>query len=111
MLERIIAVALATVPVIFARSSSSSCSAPALTASYPTPSAASGYSARLVASGLQSPRGIKFDTKGRLLVVKQDLGIQAITFNDGGGDCLSVKTKEDVVTDANVSRWSSLNSC
>jgi glucose/arabinose dehydrogenase len=95
--------ALAAIPAVLAQSSSSSCSAAALTASYPAPSVASGYSARLVANGLQSPRGIKFDTKGRLLVVEQDLGIQAITFNDGGGNCLSVKSKDDVVNDGDVS--------
>jgi hypothetical protein len=102
MIKIILPFALAALPVVLAKSSSSSCSAPVLTASYPTPSVASGYEARIVASGLQSPRGIKFDTKGRLLVVEQDLGIQAITFNDGGGNCLSVQSKESVVDDGDV---------
>lgn len=81
----------------------SQCSAPSLSASYPAPSVASGYTARLVANGLQSPRSIKFDSEGRLLVVQQGLGIQALTFTDGGGDCISMSKKEDVVKDENVS--------
>lgn len=104
MLGRIALTALATVPAAYAASSSSACSATALTAIYPAPSVASGYSARLIATGLKSPRGIKFDTQGRLLVVEQELGIQAITFNDGGGDCLSVTSKDAVVNDEDV-RW------
>jgi len=78
----------------------SSCAAPSLTyAGYPAPSVAPGYAARLVANGLQSPRSIVFDSKGRLLVVQQGLGIQALTFDDGGGECVSVKSKDDVVRD------------
>ncbi|KIW06982.1 uncharacterized protein PV09_02641 [Verruconis gallopava] len=96
MISTLVPLVLATVPAVLAQSS---CSAPELTASYPAPTLAAGYAARLVASGLQRPRGIKFDTKGRLLVVEQSLGIQAITFNDYGGDCLSVKSKDAVVND------------
>lgn len=82
----------------------SSCAAPSLTyAGYAAPSVAPGFAARLVANGLQSPRGIVFDKTGRLLVVQQGLGIQALTFDDGGGECVSVKSKDDVVRDVTVS--------
>ena len=56
--------------------SAASCS-PTLTASYPAPSLADGYVARLLANDLTDPRGIKFDIHGALLVVEPSIGITA----------------------------------
>ena len=82
--------------------SSSSCSA-TLTASYPAPSVALGYTARLIANNLTRPRSIHFDIAGHLLVVEGGRGISALTLTDGGGSCLSVANKESVVADTAVS--------
>lgn len=81
--------------------SSSSCSA-TLTASYPAPSLAPGYTARLVANNLTRPRSIHFDTTGKLLVVEGGRGITALTLTDDGGSCLSVANKQTVIADTNV---------
>lgn len=77
--------------------SSSSCSA-TLTAKYPAPSVFSGYQARLVANNLTSPRGIKFDNAGNLLVVEQGKGVTALSFNDTNG-CVSVSSRKTVVSE------------
>lgn len=94
------AIALAALPAVQAQSS---CGAAALSARIPAPSMASGYTARLVATGLSRPRGIIVDSNDKLLVVEQRQGVRAITWNDDGGDCLSVNTIEDVVNDGDVS--------
>lgn len=73
-----------------------------LTASYPTPSVAAGFSARLIANGLTTPRGIIFDSQGHLLVVEQGSGIVALSLTDDGGDCLSVASKGTVVNETSV---------
>lgn len=73
-----------------------------LTASYPTPSVAAGFSARLIANGLTAPRGIIFDSQGHLLVVEQNSGIVALSLADDGGDCLSVSSKVTVINDTSV---------
>ncbi|KAF2173252.1 hypothetical protein M409DRAFT_62814 [Zasmidium cellare ATCC 36951] len=77
-------------------SSQPSCS-PTLTASYATPSVAEGYIARLVAQNLTSPRGIKFDSQGALLVVEEGRGISALNLVDSGNDCVSVSGRKLVV--------------
>lgn len=73
-----------------------SCS-PTLTASYPSPSVADGYVARLVANDLSSPRSIKFDSQGALLVVEANSGIVALSLVDAGQDCVSVGSRKTVV--------------
>jgi len=78
-----------------------SCSV-SLTASYPAPSVAPGFSARLVANGLAAPRGIIFDSDGHLLVVEQGSGIVSLTLTDHGGDCLGVSSKVTVINDTSV---------
>src|SRR5579862_7053808 len=90
-----VAVAASLAPVA-AQSPTTSCSV--LKPSYSAPSVASGYAAAPVATGLFEPRGILFDTSGRILVVQQNRGIVALTLNDGGGTCLSVKENKTVVT-------------
>ena len=57
-------------------------------ANYPAPSLASGYVARLVANSLESPRAIKFDTEGHLLVVQENKEVSALTFVDSGNGCI-----------------------
>src|SRR5215469_18146152 len=80
----------------------SSCSV-TITASYPTPSVAAGYEARLIANGLTAPRGIIFDKQGHLLVVEQSSGIAGLTLADDGGACLSVVSKQTIIHDTTVS--------
>lgn len=82
-------------------SSSGSCSS-TLTAAYAAPSVASGYAARLVATGLTSPRGIKFDTAGNLLVVEEEVGVTALRFEDDGDGCINLASKETVVAGASL---------
>lgn len=67
------------------------------------PSVASGYQVALIATGLTNPRSISFDSARNLLVLQQGAGIANLVFQDGGGTCLSVKSKRDVLKDKNVS--------
>src|SRR5438046_4674520 len=94
-----IAVAACLAPVA-AQSSTTTCSA--LKPSYSAPSIASGYLAAPIATGLFKPRGIIFDTEGRILVVQQGRGIVGLTLNDGGGTCMSVKENKELVQDKKV---------
>lgn len=77
-------------------SNSGSCSSE-LTTNHSAPVVADGYTARLVATNLTSPRGMKFDTEGNLLVVEQEVGIAVLRFEDDGGDCLRMTSKETLV--------------
>jgi glucose/arabinose dehydrogenase len=107
MMDRVLplALALAAFPAAFAQSS---CTLPALSSRIPMPSMASGYAARLVATGLSRPRGIIIDQQDRLLVVEQRQRVVAITLNDNGGNCLSVNTTTEVVNDDTVGHTVSL---
>jgi glucose/arabinose dehydrogenase len=67
------------------------------------PSAASGYEAALVATGLTKPRSITFDTLGNLLVVEQGVGITNLVLQDDGGLCLGVKSKRKVISNSDAS--------
>jgi hypothetical protein len=79
----------------------SSCSS-TISASYPAPSVARGYAARIVANGLSKPRGMIFDSEDHLLVVESGKGITALTFKDAGGNCLTVSKSETVIDDKSV---------
>lgn len=68
-----------------------------LSAKYPAPSVADGYVVRLVANGLTTPRSIKFDTHGRLLVVEAGVGVSALTLLDAGGGCIREHSKKTVI--------------
>lgn len=81
---------------VLATAQQPSCS-PTLTANYAAPSMAEGYVARLVANNLTSPRGIKFDTSGALLVVEEGVGITALNFDDSGDDCVTTTSRKLVV--------------
>ena len=83
-----------------------SCSTP----SYPAPSLAAGYVARLVTSGLRTPRGIKFDSDGGLLVVESGHGITALTLKDSGNGCISVSSKKSVVSDPGLNHGIEISS-
>ncbi|KAH7385849.1 soluble quino protein glucose/sorbosone dehydrogenase [Pyrenochaeta sp. MPI-SDFR-AT-0127] len=74
---------------------------PSLTASYPTPSVASGYEARLVAQNLNKPRGIIFDNNNNLLVVEREVGITAFKV-EGAGSCVTLKDKKVLVGDGTL---------
>lgn len=67
------------------------------------PTAASGYRFGLVATGLTKPRSIVFDPTGGLLVLQSGEGVTRLSFQDGGGTCLSVATKKNVLQDRDVS--------
>lgn len=64
-------------------SSATTTSCSQLTPSYPTPSVAAGWNARLMVKGLTTPRGIIFDSEGNLLVVNSGVGVVGIK----GGEC------------------------
>jgi len=89
-------------------SGSGSCST-SLTASYAAPSVASGYSARLVATGLTSPRGIKLDNAGNLLVIEEEVGVTALRFEDNDDGCIILASKNTVVDDASLNHGIELN--
>lgn len=78
-------------------SNSGGCSSE-LTTNHSAPVVADGYTARLVATNLTSPRGLKFDTEDNLLVVEQEVGISVLRFQDDGGDCLRMTSKETLVS-------------
>jgi glucose/arabinose dehydrogenase len=92
-------------------SAQTSCSSQSsITPKYPAPSVAAGYHANIVANGLSTPRGIIFDSSGNLLVVQPGKGIVALTFNDGGGSCLSVKSTTSVVNETTLTHGIQLSS-
>nr|POE47656.1 hypothetical protein CFP56_00987 [Quercus suber] len=88
--------------------SSSSCSS-TLTASYPAPSVAAGYVARLVAQNLSMPRGIKFDASDNLLVVESGKGVTALTFTTADGQCISESSRKTVVSDGTLNHGIEVN--
>ncbi|KAL2162121.1 hypothetical protein VTH06DRAFT_7906 [Thermothelomyces fergusii] len=83
-----------------AQSAPSAC--PTLTPPYSPPVVAKGWKAQLIATGLRRPRGIKFDSKGGLLVIEQGFGLTHLTLNDNGGTCVSVAKKVSVITDSRL---------
>ena len=64
-----------------------------------------------MANGLQSPRGILFDSKGNLLVVQQGVGIIHLAFDDGGSTCLDVSKETNLITSSNVSGTKASEEC
>ncbi|KAF2472298.1 soluble quino protein glucose dehydrogenase [Lindgomyces ingoldianus] len=90
---------LFTIAALQPRALAQSC--PSLTASYPAPSVASGYEARLIAQGLTKPRGIIFDNKGNLLVVERGNGVSAFAVS-GTGSCITLSEKKTVVGDGSL---------
>lgn len=70
---------------------------------YAAPVMADGWESRLIATGLNRPRSIVFDSEGSLLVVEQRGGIKHMRLADGNGSCLSVESQTDLVNDTTVS--------
>ncbi|KAI9844217.1 MAG: hypothetical protein M1837_005723 [Sclerophora amabilis] len=103
-------VALVTT-VAFAQSSSSPCSAAQQqTPSYPAPSVAPGYEARLVATDLEQPRGLVFDSRGHLLVLEQGVGIRNLELADRGGTCIDVVRSTVVIASSALDHGLALSS-
>ncbi|KAH0533868.1 hypothetical protein FGG08_007511 [Glutinoglossum americanum] len=102
-----LAVAAAMLGPVAAQSTTASCTA--LKPSYSAPSIASGYTAAPVATGLFKPRGILFDTEGRILAVQQGKGIVGLTLNDAGGTCVSVKENKTVVENKDLNHGIALS--
>ncbi|KAK0708319.1 soluble quino protein glucose/sorbosone dehydrogenase [Lasiosphaeris hirsuta] len=74
-----------------------------LKTSYPAPVVAAGFSARLISTGLQRPRGLIFDKNKGLLVVESRTGISHITFSsDDGATCLAVGKTVNLVRDTSL---------
>ena len=69
------------------------------------PSIASGYAYAVVATGLTSPRGIEFDSQGKLLVVEEGLGVTLKTIGSTGtgATCASFSASKTLITDGSVS--------
>lgn len=76
-----------------------------LTPSYDAPVVGSGWTAQLIATGLDSPRSITFDQNGALLVVQQGSGIVRLTLTDNGGTCLAVNKTSTVVENSDVRNY------
>ncbi|TKA24941.1 hypothetical protein B0A50_06039 [Salinomyces thailandicus] len=80
---------------------SASCSQ-TLGSDHPAPQVADGYTARLVANGLTTPRGIQFDHAGNLLVVERGGGVTALAFHNTDDDCVTVSDRKTVIDDASL---------
>lgn len=81
----------------------SACSTTLTPASSIQLSVASGYQAQVIATGLSKPRSLQFDKSGNLLVVEAGSGsISALTLQDNGGTCVSVRSSKKVVDNKNV---------
>ncbi|PVH93956.1 Auxilliary activities family 12 protein [Periconia macrospinosa] len=81
-----------------ATASATPCSTTIALQSSATPSVAAGWQAAVVANSLTSPRGIKFDSQGGLLVVEQEKGIVRLTFS-GEGSCARSNGSAQLVID------------
>lgn len=88
--------------IVLTATTTSTCTLSAST-TVPAPSVAAGFSVHLVATNLTAPRGIAFDSEGHLLVVQQNVGVEALTLSDGGGSCVGVSSRSTVVSDGTVS--------
>lgn len=73
-----------------------------LTPSYDAPVVGSGWTAQLIAQGLQSPRSLVFDTNGALIVVQKGAGLLHMTLDDLGGTCLVVNQTKTLVDNSDL---------
>ncbi|EPS44774.1 hypothetical protein H072_1214 [Dactylellina haptotyla CBS 200.50] len=69
-----------------------------ITNSLPAPGLADGYQSIIAAKGLKSPRGMTFDSKGRLLIVDRGVGIKQFTVDD----CGLLTDSETIVADISL---------
>jgi hypothetical protein len=95
--------------VVQGQSSSSSCST-TISNSYPAPSVASGWEARLITKDIKAPRGIIFDSEGHLLVVSKSFGIVNLELKDNGGTCITVAKQTTLIESPDVSEIGSIDS-
>jgi len=65
-------------------------------------SLAAGYAAQVVATGLNRPRSVEFDSQGNLLVLEQSRGLSSHVLRDDGGVCVTIQSSKDLVLDSNV---------
>jgi glucose/arabinose dehydrogenase len=91
------------IAVAAAQSSTTASCSSTIAPKYPTPSVAQGWEARIIRNGLHSPRGLIFDSNGKLLVVEEGTGITALTLDNAAGACVGVSNAESVVSDKSVS--------
>ncbi|KAI9148279.1 putative glycine dehydrogenase (decarboxylating) [Paramyrothecium foliicola] len=92
-----------------AAQSSNQCDINNLETSYPAPVTADGWSHRLVASGLSSPRSILFDSEGGLIVVEQGTGIVHLALEDQGRTCLRVSRQTTLIEDEGLNHGLALS--
>lgn len=76
----------------------------------PTPSVASGYAVTRVASALETPRGIIFDSADRLLAVQKNVGIVGLTLSEAQNGGASVESKTTVIDDNTLNHGIELSS-
>jgi len=67
------------------------------------PSIASGWDAQVVATRLNSPRGIIFDQLGQLVVVEKGSGLRVLKLSDSGGVCVTAYSNTSILADTSVS--------
>jgi glucose/arabinose dehydrogenase len=91
------ATAIAAASFLTSQAFAQDCPINNLEVDYPAPVAAPGWSYRLIENLFVKPRGLLFDTEGSLLVIDSGVGLVRVTFEDDGGDCLSVATKGTLV--------------
>lgn len=89
--------------IVLAQSNTISSTCRTSSLSYAVPVVASGWQAQLVATGLESPRSILFDTNGHLLVVQSGHGVLNLELTDSGGTCVSVAQKTYLINSTDVS--------
>ncbi|RYP10055.1 hypothetical protein DL764_000913 [Monosporascus ibericus] len=77
--------------------------------SYSPPVPGSGWTARLIATELTSPRGMLFDSNNNLLVVEQGAGIRRLSFADGGDTCLELTQMTWVLEDERLTHGIALS--
>lgn len=65
-------------------------------------SIAAGYAAQVVATGLDAPRSLEFDSQGNLLVLEQSKGLSSHVLRDNGGVCVTIESSKDLILDSNV---------
>ncbi len=67
------------------------------------PTVAPGWQWAVVATGLNSPRSILFDSKGRLITVARGTGVVVLELNDNGGTCVTEKSRNTIIDSGSVS--------
>ncbi|KAF2761677.1 soluble quino protein glucose dehydrogenase [Pseudovirgaria hyperparasitica] len=85
----------------FATLSNAQDCASTLSANYTAPILADGYRATLIANQLETPRSLKFDSAGHLLMLQRSYGIVSFTLT-GTAPCLTVSSTKDILANTSV---------